>query len=66
MSPSDDPVLTPGKWDALLFGTDGDLRRFVAKLAIHHGHLKPTPPGECPVCGTPVPPPRSPSPQIVL
>ncbi len=49
---NDDPVLMPGQWDALLFGTDGDLRKFVAKLAIRHGHLKPVPPDECPVCGT--------------
>ncbi len=49
---NEDPVLTPGQWDAFLFGTDGDLRKFVAKLAIQHGNLKPTPPDGCPACGT--------------
>jgi hypothetical protein len=52
MTSNDEPVLTPGQWDALLYGTDGDLRRFVARLAIRHGHLKPEPSKDCPVCGT--------------
>ncbi len=46
-----EPVLTPGQWEALLFQVPKQVHPFVVRLALAHGHLKPCPPAECPVCG---------------
>jgi hypothetical protein len=47
---SDEPILTAGEWEAMLFGVPEQYRHLIARLALRHGHLKATPPDECPVC----------------
>jgi hypothetical protein len=45
------PVLTPGQWEAVLFATPQPIKHLVMLLAVHHGHLAPPSPAECPLCG---------------
>ncbi len=42
--------LSPGEWEVVLFQAPSGIRALVTRLAVHHGHLKPCAPSECPVC----------------
>ncbi len=44
-----DQVLTPGEFEALIHQTPKQVQHLVWKLAIHHGHARPTE-DQCPIC----------------
>jgi hypothetical protein len=47
-----DQVLSEGEWHALIFQVPRQVQHLVTRLALHHGHLSPVRPEECPVCGS--------------
>lgn len=46
------PILTPGGWEALIHNTPDQAKHLVVRLAVHHGHMEPPGPPECPRCNT--------------
>lgn len=48
-------VLTPGEWEALIHHTGDQAKGLVMRLAVHHGHVPPSP-ADCPICSKRVEP----------